>query len=262
MVDVTQTETGATNIDIELPAALQEFLAQPRCVDLALPEPGSVKLELPTGGTLKGVADITKGIPTDCSLSFSLMLQLGPILANLECIIRVLRLIEPLIDVIKGLPFPPAEAIKKFVDASVDVGECIVKFTTPVGMLPFVRDILCLIIKILGCLIDQLKSIVALMGSLSLQFEAAQGNDELLANLECAQQNAQTSINSAMQAFEPVLIVLELVAPLMEIAQVGPIEIPTIGSTEDVEQIEQVIGQMEDFVDTLQLVADAAGGCD
>ena len=114
---VTQSEKGF-NIDVPLPEALQEFLAKPRCADISLPEPGSVSLQLPTGGTIKGIGDVTQGIPTNCSLNFSLLLQLGPILANLECFIRVLKVIKPLIDVIKGLPFPPVEAIKDFGEAA------------------------------------------------------------------------------------------------------------------------------------------------
>lgn len=250
------------NLEVPLPEELKAFLAKPRCADISLPEPGSVSLNLPSGGTIKGIGDVTKGIPTDCSLNVSLMLQLGPILANLECFIRVLKLIKPLIDVIKGLPFPPVKAIADFGEAATDVAECIVKFTTPAGMIPFVKDILCLIIRIMSCMLDQMNSLLALMEKLSISMEAAEGNAVEQELLRCAQDNAQRSANAQLQAVEPVKVILEIAAPIFEIAQVGPIEIPTFEGVEGVEQMRSFTTTVGEFVDTLQLVADGLGGCD
>lgn len=238
-------------------------MQQPRCLDLSLPKPGSVSVTLPSGGTIQGIGDVTKGIPTDCSLSFSLLLQLGPLLGSIDCIVKILQLLEPLIEVIKGLPFPPVEAIKKFAEAAPPVAKCAIAFT-PQGALPaFIKDILCLVIKILKCLIQQFDSIANVMGGLSLQIQQAQldGNEELLENLECAQQNAAISADATTKAIEPVLVILDLVGPLIEIAQVGPIEMPTIGSAEDAEQIKQMTAVLKEFVETLELVAEPLGGC-
>lgn len=258
---VAETENGL-NIDVPLPEGLREFLKQPRCAEISLPEPGNVSLTLPTGGTIKGIGDITKGIPTNCSLNVSLMLQLGPILANLECFVRLLKLIKPLIAVIKGLPFPPVKAITDFAKAATDVGECIVKFTTPAGMLPFVKDILCLIIRILRCMLDQMNSLLAMMEKLSIDLAAADGNAVEQELLRCAQDNAQRSANAQLQAVEPVLVLLEIAAPIFEIAQVGPIEFPTFEGVEGFEEMQTFVGTMEGFVETLELVADGLGGCD
>lgn len=256
-----EQSSNGVDIEISLPEELQAFLAKPRCAEISLPEPASVSLELPTGGTIKGIGDVTRGIPTDCSLNVSLMLQLGPILANLECFIRVLKLLKPLIDVIKGLPFPPVKAITDFGEAAIDVAECIVKFTTPVGMIPFVKDILCLIIRILSCMLDQMNSLLALMENLSLSFDAAEGNAVEQELIKCAQDNAQRSANAQLQSVEPVMVILEIAAPIFEIAQVGPIEIPTLEDVEGVEQMRSFVTTMEGFVDTLELLADGLGGC-
>lgn len=258
---VEQTEDGF-QYDVPIPKELQEFLKKPICADISLPEPASVKLDLPTGGTLKGISTVTDKIPTSCNLNLSLMLQLGPILANLECFIRVLKLIKPLIDVIKGLPFPPAKAIVDFGEAATEVAECIVKFTTPAGMLPFVKDILCLIIRVLNCVVDQMKSIAALMEKLSLDMVAADGNATEQALIECAQENAQRSASAQLQAVEPVMVILEIAAPIFELAQVGPIEIPTFGGVEGFEEMQTFIESLEGFVDTLTLISEAVGGCD
>ena len=181
-------------IDVPLPESLQTFLSQPVCI--TLPPPATVKINLPMGGTLQGVADVTKSIPDDCSLSFSLILQLNPFLAMLDCLFKIVKVLEPLINVVTGLskpdPFAIAEAVPKLADAVPPLIECIAKFTG-LGIPLFIKDLLCLIIKILGCVVGQLKTIVGFMAGLSIQIAAAeaQGNSELLAALECAQQERQ-----------------------------------------------------------------------
>src|SRR5262250_1215138 len=99
------------HIDVPLPDSLKQYLAQPHCADLALPKPGKIELCLPLGGRIQGLADARKSIPDDCTLLFSLFLQLGPILASIECLIKVLKLIKPLIDLVKSLG-PPPDVIK------------------------------------------------------------------------------------------------------------------------------------------------------
>ena len=68
-------------IDIALPDELTQALTPPPLC-LNLPKPAMPTLTLPIGGSLLGVADITRGIPTDCSMRFSLILQLAPIMAS------------------------------------------------------------------------------------------------------------------------------------------------------------------------------------
>ncbi|MEX2500622.1 MAG: hypothetical protein WD397_17285 [Wenzhouxiangellaceae bacterium] len=252
-----------TNIDIALREDLQEALKQPACLDVSLPKPSNVSVTLPNGGRIKGIADITKGIPSDCSLSFSLMMQMGPIMANMECLIKILKLVKPLTDVINGLPFPPAKAIVEFGEAAKPAIECVVSMVG--GGIPlFVRDLLCLTIKLLNCMIGQMKSLLALLGRLQLRIDAAEaeGNTELLEALDCARENAVCSGQAAMQAFEPVTLILELAAPLLEIAGQPAIEIPSAAPVEDIETAEQAVATLEEFVQTLQLVADALGGCE
>lgn len=256
----TQSDKGF-NLEVPLPEELKALLATPICADIALPEPGKVSLTLPSGGTIKGIGDVTRGIPTNCSLNISLMLQLAPILANLECFIRVLKLIKPLIDIVKGLPFPPVKAITDFAEAAKEVTECIVHLTTPTGMIPFVRDILCLIIRMLSCLVQQMDSIVSLMEKLSLSIASAEGNPTEQALLQCAQENAQRAATAQLQSVEPVMVILEMTAPLLEIAGVGAIEIPTMGGSEDVEGMRAMVDTLEQFVETLELVVKALGGC-
>src|SRR5947209_805152 len=94
------------NLDIKVSADLQEMFDLPSGADLSLPKPKPLKVQLPGGGTLKAFSDLSKGIPTDCAMTFSLLMQLGPFLASIECLVKVLKLIHPLIEVIKALPDP------------------------------------------------------------------------------------------------------------------------------------------------------------
>jgi hypothetical protein len=251
-------------IDVPLPAGLEEYLSRPVCIPM--PKPGKAEINLPMGGTLKGMADITKSIPDDCSLSFSLALQLGPFLANLDCLLKIVKVLEPLIGVVQGLskpdPLKVAESVPKLAEAVPPLVECIAKFFG-IGVPLFVRDLLCLIIKLLGCIIGQMKSLLAVMGGLALQIESAQGagNTELLAALECARQNAQVSAEQTMSAVEPLMVLLSLAEPLLGMAGVSPIKTPALASPEDLEKMQEVVNTLDELVKTLKLAAEIVGGC-
>lgn len=250
-------------IDIALPDDLQQVLKQPVC--LVLPKPGKVKITLPSGPKFSGIADITKQIPDDCSLSFSLVLQLAPFLANLDCLLKILKVLQPLIELVTALkdadPVKIPEAAKKLGEAVPPLITCITDFF---GAIPaFIRDLLCLMIKLLRCVIGGLKSVLAVMSGLSLQITSAQsaGNTELLATLECAQKNAAASAQGMMVGVEPVLMLLALAEPLFGLAGVDPITTPALGSPEDLASLQSTIDTLDQLVKTLQLVADALGGC-
>jgi len=238
------------------------MLDLPKCVDLKLPQPAPMKITLPTGAVIKAVADISKGIPTDCSASFSLMLQLSPLLASMECLLRILKLLGALINVIKGLPFPPFKAIKDFLDAAKELAPCIAMPVNIPGLVLMVHDILCLILKTLGCVVSGLSTVVKTMKGLSIQLQIAEseGNQELLASIQCAQQNAQISSQHLMQSIEPITALLGLVTPIMKMAQLPAIELPSIGSATDVAALEKVVTTLEDTIRTLTDVVEGIGG--
>jgi hypothetical protein len=251
-----------TQIDIKLPDSIAKQLQIPRCLDISIPKPKVPEIRLPTGGSIKGIADLTKGIPSDCSLNFSLAGQLAPIMASIECLVKVLALISPLIDVVKGLappdPLKLAEAVPKFLEAAKELAPCLL-VPTPAAMLPFVADILRLIIAMLRCLVQQLRSIMALIGGLELKIATARasGNEDLLATLKCARANADSSLASTMMGLEPIGILVELAGPFLSIAGVDPIELPAAAGAEDMEQLNETLTTLEEFLATLQLIADA-----
>ncbi|MCP4304300.1 MAG: hypothetical protein GY788_05360 [bacterium] len=251
-------------IDVPLGSALEKYLEHPPCADLGFLEPKSQSVKLPTGRTLKGVVDITKSIPDDCSLSFSLVLQLAPFLANLECLLKLLDVIQPLANIVKNLASPDKKEVKNFGTAASVFVECLTDFTG--GIPTFLKDILCLIVKILRCMIQQQQSLLNLMGGLSLQMQeaAAAGNTGLMASLECARQNASMSAAHSASAIEPVLVLLALIKPLFgfipdeekqKLDALDGITIPTIGSTEDVEEMNEHLDKLRGVVDAIELVA-------
>jgi hypothetical protein len=249
------------NIDIPIPDELQELLAAPKCLDLSFPPPKKMTVTLPGGGRIMALHDLGKSIPTDCSLTFSLMLQIMPFMANMECIVRILKLVKLLSDAITSLP-PTPKLILDIGEAVKDLAECFVAIT-PAGMIPFVRDILCLILALLNCLIGQLKTLAEVMSGLTIQIQIAQdtGNKDLLATLECAQENSLVAMQHLMNGFGPIGVVMELMETFMGIAGIEAIKLPALGDASSAEELLEVITTLEEVVATIQTVVDALGGC-
>jgi hypothetical protein len=250
------------SIDITVDSDLSQLFELPQCSDLELPNAGSLSVQLPTGGALQAFADISKGIPTDCALTFSLMLQIAPFLASIACLVKVLKLLKPLIDIVKGLPVPPVGALIEFGKAAVDLAPCLL-IPTPASIIPFVRDLLCLILKVLTCFLDQIKSLIRILEPLTLQLQAAQqsGNDELTATLTCASKNAQTQAGQIMNSLGPVGMLLQIAGPLFDIAGVPSITMPTLGNATDVAALKDIVKTVQSVTGTIQSAIDLVGGC-
>jgi hypothetical protein len=252
------------SIDIAISPDLQKAFQIPPCSQLTLPSPSPLKITLPTGGTLNAFSDLSKGIPSDCSLTFSLMLQVAPFLASTECLLKVLGLIGPLIEVIKGIPNPIklAETVPKFLQAAEAVMPC-VAVVTGLGIIPFIKDLLCLIIKALNCFLSQMKSLIGVMSSLSVQLSAAQanGDTDLINAIQCEQQNMATLASSTMNSLEPIGVILQLAGTIFGIAGMQPITLPSVGSATDLQSLNTVLETIQGVVGTLQIAADALGGC-
>jgi hypothetical protein len=253
------------NIDIQVSADLQELFDLPDCSTITLPQPAQITIQLPGGGTLSSFSDISKGIPTDCAMTFSLLLQLAPFLASIDCLVKVLNFIQTAVDVIKSItsPFSIPSAIPKIVQAAAPVVECALSFT-PAGLIPFIKDLLCLIIKFLNCFLDQMRSLLLIMTQIESQLNAATsaGNTDLITTLQCAQGNAQTQAAHFTAALQPLAVILKLAGTLMQIVGIQPISLPAIGGQTDLSSLQEVVKDIQQLVATLQTVADALGGCD
>jgi hypothetical protein len=250
------------SIDVKLPENVEKFLAQPACEYLKLPEPEKLKLCLPFGGQMQAIVDVTKAIPDDCSLTFSLLLQLPPLMASLGCFIKLLGLVKPLIEIVKGIPDPIAvvKAVPDFLKAAEEVVACIAQVAIGVPM--FVRDMLLLIAKLLKCVSQQLLSIAELMGGLAISIKAASAanNKELLAQLECAQGNAKAQADAAMGSMDMIAAVLAIAEPLLALAGVS-LSIPPLGKAEDAEGLRTAANTMLSIATSLEQIAKSLPTC-
>jgi hypothetical protein len=253
------------NIDIPIPEDLKKAFQFPPCAQVKLKSPSPIKINLPTGGTLSAFSDLSKGIPSDCSLTFSLMLQIAPFLASIECLLKVLGLIGPLIEFVKAVPDPIklASTVPKFLKAAEAVMPC-VAVVTGLGIIPFIKDLLCLIIKALNCFLGQMKTLLGIMGGLALQLTIAQaaGDTDLIDAIQCEQDNAQAMASNMTASIEPIGVVLELAGTLFGIAGMKPITLPALGSETDIASLNSLVETLQGVVGTLQIASDALGGCD
>lgn len=252
------TEHRVATIDIPLPAELTEALKAPVCLDLRLPPPKIPTLTLPTGGAIKGLADLTRGIPTDCSMNFSLMLQIAPIMASMECLLKVLKFLGAIIKAAQEKPPNPVGLIAAIVQGADDLKGCIA-MATPVGLFCFIKALLQLIARLLRCTLQALQSVVNIMGGLKLDLLSAmqEGNDERMAALQCAQENAGIAADSTMKSLEPVLVLIELAQPFLQIAGVKlDVTIPSGVSPDDLEAMQNLVQTLQSVVSVIETIAD------
>jgi len=223
-----------STIDIALPDELMQALTPPSCNDLQLPTiSGNIPtLALPMGGgaEIQGVADFTGGVPTDCKMQFSLVMQLAPIMASMKCLFDVLGMLSTILGVIKSIdlsnplkiPGALVTAIPNIIKAIEKVTPCIEMALPGVPLFCFVAGVLELIASMLLCTVTALESIIGVLSGLEKDLSAAQaaGNDDLVYSLTCAQQNASAAATGTMQALQPITVLLSLAQPF--IGLVGP----------------------------------------
>ena len=251
--------------EITVSANLQELFNIPPCDLISLPPAEPLRVRLPNGGEFKAFADISKGIPNDCSLSLNLMVQLAPLLANMKCILSVVGLVKPVMDLLDALG-PPIPNIPKALGAVPEVAtkfkafvdSCIAPFLPPyLPIAQFLVDLLSLILKLLKCVISQLKTILEMMSGITLRINEAQaaGNTELAQVLECARKNVALSAEHTASSMAPLSSIMDLIAPLLELFGQS-LTIPGPGSTEDVQALQTMIQTLEDLVTNIQAVVD------
>jgi hypothetical protein len=244
-------------IDIPVSEPLEKLFEPLSCTDLALPMPKPLKIELPAGGSLNAFVDTSKGIPNDCSMTFNLMLQVAPLLVALECPMRILKLLKPLIDIIKAVPSLQPDkimaAMPEFVEAATELAACFVALAKVPIM---VMDILRLIRAVLNCLLGQLTTVRDLMKGLSLRFAEAEGNPDLLARLECSQKNVVTQAQTLTSSLDPIAGVMAMVTTVAGIAGMElDISLDTGGAPpESTEALDGIIAVLRTAVEAITAI--------
>lgn len=193
-----------------------------------LPKPEVITIPLPFGAEIKSILDISRP-PSDCAVAHSLMLQLSPLLASMACLLKILKVMEAakkVVDGIKDNPNPGDVISNVFTElgpALAKLADCFLVFN-PCKIAKMISAILALILSYLRCMLKALESLLNFQ--IGLDLNAANGNPVLLGSLECAKKNAERSMMTLSQAMEAIQPILDLLAPLLEIAGLPPIELP------------------------------------
>jgi hypothetical protein len=213
---------------------------------VTLPKAKKITITLPFGGELQSMADTSKGPPTDCALVHSLMLQLTPTLAGMTCFFKMLKVIKALSEIEN-----PITDIPKVAEAAKELSKCFLVFDSIPAM---IADILRLIIAYLRCIIQAIKSILDFQVGIDLN--AAQGNPVLLASLDCANNNAQISLDQLMEqiaVIEPLLAVVEPIAGLVGIS----LEFPSLAKVSGADDLPKTLENLNNTLEQLQQAVDA-----
>jgi hypothetical protein len=191
-----------------------------------------VKIQLPTGGTLVAPTDPTHDPPSDCSQVFALLPLVASYLASMQGVLQIMDRRRSLVDV--------------------------------AGVRPFARDLLCLILRALNCILGQLKTQVAVLTTLASQLDAARaaGNADLVRTLETAQKNAQARTANVLPSIEAVQSLLDLAGPYFEIAGIGPVQLPSAPVHADLKTLIPLVESVASSAAALQIAVDGLGGCD
>jgi hypothetical protein len=218
--------------------------------------PADLKITLPFG-ELKAFRDFAAGMPTDCNLTFNLLVQISPLLASMACLLKILKVVgavEGLLKVVTNpleLPKKAAEVL----EAIADMATCLPPLMFP-NLFFMIKDILLLVINFLLCLISQLESILKFQAGIDLS--SAEGNPVLTASLKCAQANAQTAAEHLAASVGPMQPLLDMISMIAEIVQL-PITIPPLSAmfapgadmAESVDKLKQAVEQLKQVVESI-----------
>jgi hypothetical protein len=201
-------------------------------------------IKLPLGGELSAFADFSLGTPSDCTLAFSLMMQLAPMLASITCLIKVLGVIGKLKDALGGLvkPTPDFSGFQAVIDAiNKDCMPCITAVLAPFPNFVFtIKGVLNLLISFLTCIIHELEHILEIQAKIDV--EAAQDNPVLLEALQCAQANADQAMVNLKQGLAGVKPLLDMVKTLGSIAQIPGLDDLSLDIPDSPDKAEVVTG--------------------
>jgi hypothetical protein len=225
---------------------------------IALDEIKIPTISLPAGAELKGVADFAAGVPTNCKVNMSLLVQLGPLLGAMGCILKILEVLGNIIEFAKAAPdpFKMAEKVKALTDSFADLSSCIPPLA-PLNFALMIKGILELIINILSCLVDSLASIVDFQ--VSLDFAGAEGNPALTEALDCAKRNADTSLHNLLNSVEPIMTVMKVVGAVASLAQLQ-VTLPDLSALGKAADAAQAVQSLKQSIDGLKSVIESLPG--
>lgn len=226
---------------------------QPKCPKLKKPKVPTI--QLPFGAQLKGIADFSQGLPSQCSLNFSLLMQLQPLLAAMACMLKVLNVVGKLEAFVKAVPDPAklAESVPDLLEAIAEVGPCLPPVAFP-QLAITLKQILQLIVGILQCLVAALDSVLEFQQRIDIK--GAKGNPALEKALQCAQDNAAASMDSIGTVLEGLQPILEMVTMIAGIAGISlkPIMVPAMAGADALETLQSLRNTIDGLADVIDAI--------
>lgn len=198
-------------------------------------------IEVPAVGQLLGFADL-KIRTTECSADINLLTQVAPLIASMSCQLKILKLLKPLIELIKGLPNPPVQALLEFSEAAETLAPCLL-VPTPSSVVPFLQGLLCLEIRSLKCFLRNLQAITTLAGT----------DPSGVAVLE---------VRSVLDSYAPIVGILGLASELFQLVRLNVPKAPILTGRIDPDSLNVDRTRVATFTTDLETMADALGGCE
>ncbi len=197
-------------------------------------------IEVPAGGQLIGFANLNIR-STDCSAAINLLTQVAPLIASMSCQLKILKLLKPLIEVIRGLPNPPVQALLEFSEAADDLAPCLL-VSTPSSVLPFLQGLLCLEVRSLKCFLSNLQAITTL----------AAGDPSAV---------TESEVRSLLNSYLPIVGILNLASGLFQLAGLTIPQAPPLTAGVDPDSLNVDRISVATYTAALEAMADALGGC-
>ena len=197
-------------------------------------------IQVPTGGELLGFNNPYPA-SSECAAIINLQTQVAPLIASMSCQLKVLTLLKPLIEVIKGLPSPSVTAMEEFTEAAAALAPCLL-IPAPVTVLPFVRDLLCVEIGSLNCFLRNLQRIL----------------EETSGGLSSP---SRSQVRNVLDSYPPIVGTLKLADELFQIAGVTLPQASVLSAGTDLASLKADQSAVLSFTSSLQSIVDALGGC-
>ena len=234
----------------------------------AFPKPPQQRtIQLPTGASLTGAVELPKGLNEQCTVAFNLMLQLGPFLASIQCLLQVLQFVNDVITVARDVkdkltPVPDIGGIVNDIEKVISDGDklarCFGWVLPAIPLCSFIKDLLTMVHDFIACVLELLDSVLRQQLQLRIKMADAdrEGNQELLDVLHLAEDNMTATMGQAMQSMGPVLTLLQLIGGSLEVVGAGALALPSIDELTGGE-IEQSIQVVKDLNQAIGVVIEA-----
>jgi len=221
-------------------------------------------IRLPTGARLTSSAELPKGMDEQCKVAFNLMLQMGPFMASIQCLVDVLQFVFDSIEFSKSVPdaitsldvSKPIKAAAKLAEDGKKLTACFGWFLGPIPLCQFVKDVLTMIHDFIRCLLELMDSVLTQQLELQVKVGDAEDNPELLEVLNLAQDNLTATMGQAVNSMGPILNLLQLMGGFMETVGAGGLSVPSIDQLTG-GSVEAAIQPIKDLNDALGVIIEA-----